>query len=600
MQVPNDYNLTEDQVKHQYQYHQLPSKTSFRIMELLPGEKSAPISYRLQIADWSRSTRFESVSYAWGDVNRKIISTCDGLNLMITNNLRDCLVAMRYTDQSRFLWVDAICIDQTNTEERGHQVSHMGDFYRRATRVVVWLGRDENDQVQRSIAAIKEIVAQCLGQEESVLRSRDELWRLIPEHLPEGLQHYDEDSLKALSWFFSRSWFSRLWVIQEVISNPNVEVLCGGSRISWDVVALAATYIWRHRHTEVYRRLVLDHSLTFNIYYMRRRFWHRHVSLPSLLNWGRFFNATESLDRVYGLMALPSFANSDLCWIADYTKSKLDLYQDVAYKCISKLGSLRILCYSQHHGDDKTFPSWVPQWDRKARYQAIDESLTKAQWKSSGNVKLSADIDMKYGVLKLTGIILDAITSFYPLSGNLDIENGQVSQDNLTFDFWERQQQQPSKYFTGESQLEAFSVVMTAGLNINRRKASETPKEFYNHFNAYLSHLLQVRGRVQGKGEPFERIKEQGESDAYQGLAQCKCRNRSFFFTQTGYMGLGPDVQTGDLVCIFFGAEVPFVLRPKSACYEFIGDAYVHGVMEGEAVGMQRPGILKKTTFEIH
>lgn len=599
-------NITENQPQLRYRYQRLPSRTSFRILELLPGEKNAPISYRLHIADWADSTQYEAVSYTWGDINQKTKTTCDGLDLMITHNLKDALVSMRRQDQSRFLWADAVCIDQTNIEERGHQVSHMGDIYRRATRVVVWLGSDENGQGRRAIAAMEEIAARCLGlsiegllKEESRLRFKDELWDLIPENMLEGLRYDDADSVQALVWFFSRPWFGRLWVIQEVVSNRSVEVLCGDNRISWDVVVLTATYV--RRHAKIYIQWNLSDTLTTNAFYMRRRYWQQQVSLPSLLNWGRSFNTTEPLDRVYGLMAMPSFIESGMGWQADYSKSKVELYKDVAYKYILNLRSLRILCYSQHQGKDKTFPSWVPQWDRQKRYEAIDESLSKGRWQSSANSKLSVNINAEYGVLELTGIIADTIASFRPLPDSMGSQRGQISQDHPIVEFWKRQhQQEPPNYFTGETQLEALSLVLAAGLNIDRRKVSEALTKFRAHFGAYLGHLLESMGQTWSTAEGLQGVKEQGDRYGYERLVRTKCHNRSLFFTRKGYMGLGPDVQGGDIVCIFFGAEVPFVIRPKDTYYELVGDAYVHGIMDGKVMEMYEAGILKEQTFEIH
>lgn len=602
-------SLSENPGRPRYQYHELPSRTAFRTLHLLHGNNDDEISFQLQIADWNILTPYEAISYAWGDVNSKTTSICDGQDFMITNNLHDGLRAMRHVNQSRCLWADAVCIDQTNFEERGRQVKHMGDIYRGATRVLVWLGRDEDGQGRRSIIAMKEIAAKCLGKsvedlsdDDSHLRDEYELWDLLPEHMLQGLDCDNEDSWKALSWFFSRPWFSRLWVIQEVVSNRNVEVLCGDSHVSWDVVALAASYVRRHADTNSHWGM----SATFveNAYYMRRRFWLEKVSLPSLLNWGRSFNATEPLDRVYGFMAMPSFATSGLCWEADYSRSKVDLYKDVAYHCISKTQSLRILYYCQHFGKDHTFPSWVPQWDRQECYKAIDDSLTKVRWNSSAGTKIACQVDLEAGVLGLGGVIVDTVISSRPLAHDMESSGGEVSRNHPCLEFLETQRHTTSLYCTGESQLEVFSLVIAAGLNTNRRKASETPRDINAHFNSYIHHLVKATGQDATRLESLLRTDEERDNNAdwrqYEALIQRQCRNRSLFFTERGYMGLGPTVQADDLVCIFFGGEVPFILRPKQSYYELIGDAYVHGIMEGEIIGKYEDGVYEKTDFGIH
>ncbi|PVH74161.1 hypothetical protein DL98DRAFT_594373 [Cadophora sp. DSE1049] len=70
----------------------------------------------------------------------------------------------------------------------------------------------------------------------------------------------------------------------------------------------------------------------------------------------------------------------------------------------------------------------------------------------------------------------------------------------------------------------------------------------------------------------------------YIGDVGLRCKGRKLFVTEKGYLGLGPmDVNPGDKVGIFAGLQVPFVLKPYSSMYQLVGEAYVDGVMDGEA-----------------
>ena len=88
---------------------------------------------------------YEALSYTWdiqGEPAHEM--ECDGATLHVYTNLHDALQALRWTDRPRVLWADAICIDQTNDEEKGEQVKMMGRIFAGASRVVVWVGeRDE-------------------------------------------------------------------------------------------------------------------------------------------------------------------------------------------------------------------------------------------------------------------------------------------------------------------------------------------------------------------------------------------------------------------------------------------------------------------------
>ena len=91
-----------------YKYKELPNDSSFRVLELLPGELDESISCRLHVADWTNPPDYEAISYAWGNSSDTFPANCDGKLLDISPNLRDGLLQMRLSDHSRFLWADAI------------------------------------------------------------------------------------------------------------------------------------------------------------------------------------------------------------------------------------------------------------------------------------------------------------------------------------------------------------------------------------------------------------------------------------------------------------------------------------------------------------
>jgi hypothetical protein len=91
-----------------YQYDALPTETSFRVLELLPGVESDPISCLLCSVYWADLPVYEAISYAWGDPKSKCPVIVDGKRLDVTVNLRTGLKHFRYHDRSRVLWVDAI------------------------------------------------------------------------------------------------------------------------------------------------------------------------------------------------------------------------------------------------------------------------------------------------------------------------------------------------------------------------------------------------------------------------------------------------------------------------------------------------------------
>jgi hypothetical protein len=102
---------------------------------------------------------FEALSYAWGSTEcySKInVGTLGKDKLPIPENLEIGLRYLRYEDKPRILWIDAICVNQQNLDERGYQVRYMSKIYAKVKRVVIWLGQ-EGDRISTAINLLKEI-----------------------------------------------------------------------------------------------------------------------------------------------------------------------------------------------------------------------------------------------------------------------------------------------------------------------------------------------------------------------------------------------------------------------------------------------------------
>src|ERR1700712_972463 len=164
-------------------------------------------------------------------------------------------------------------------------------------------------------------------------------------------------------------------------------MMCGASEISWDAVSLCASYIYSV--SSIYLNWGFKDGYYQNAYVMRNRSHHKQFNLPRLLNWGRSFNATNPLDRVYALMGMPPFTNMRP-WEADYRASTLELYRQVVERCILELDSLDILSYVQHVDKVREdFPSWIPQWNQTPSKNATNCSL-EFDWKAGGETRVSA------------------------------------------------------------------------------------------------------------------------------------------------------------------------------------------------------------------
>ncbi|KUJ08711.1 HET-domain-containing protein, partial [Mollisia scopiformis] len=114
-----------------------------RLLKILPGLEHAVIKCELEVVDLESRPRFEALSYVWGNPNPPNTIECNNQPHSVTPNLALAIRRLRMPDGTRVVWIDAICVNQEDLNERSQQVQLMREIYSQAWRVVVWLGEDE-------------------------------------------------------------------------------------------------------------------------------------------------------------------------------------------------------------------------------------------------------------------------------------------------------------------------------------------------------------------------------------------------------------------------------------------------------------------------
>jgi hypothetical protein len=167
-------------------------------------------------SDPDKSIPYKALSYNWGNIQHKPRADIprvflDGYRVNLTENLYSALWNIRRPDQDILLWVDAICINQNDTEEKGHQVKQMGDIYKRAEEVLIWLGpgHEGTDTLLESFSWIdtKATESQAMGSTED--------WTTLCGHFMS--QRWPNTSptsswpKQVLAELLRRPWFERVW-----------------------------------------------------------------------------------------------------------------------------------------------------------------------------------------------------------------------------------------------------------------------------------------------------------------------------------------------------------------------------------------------------
>ena len=213
-----------------YKYSSLLAHpNSIRLLRLLPADRpDDPI--KCQIFDYSLTTPsrtshlYECLSYVWGDVKSRSMIGIDGAELAVTKNLYVALQRLRDPSLDRILWVDAVCINQEDLDERTQQVQIMAMIYANASRVIVWLG-EEKEGSDEAMKLIREEASRMYRREknfemdEYVLDEKDDDVDPGDEALPkEAADKSDSEEATGsetrnqIMSFLRRPWFRRVWV----------------------------------------------------------------------------------------------------------------------------------------------------------------------------------------------------------------------------------------------------------------------------------------------------------------------------------------------------------------------------------------------------
>jgi hypothetical protein len=300
-------------------------RPGIRLLRLLKGEDpliECDLFQAWRDGDDIDSIPYEALSYTWGG-NEKAASVQIGSQIQnVTENLYLALQHLRYRDEDRILWVDAICIDQNNLRERGHQVNQMRNIYSQAERVLIWLGSATDDT---------DILLDSLKQLEERSRRdwsiKDKRWFETWSSLQLEMQseHWDlaYRQMEGLNSLLERPWFKRMWILQEVANASRATVCSGTKSVSARVFAI--TPLLLEVHPEPHCQAVLDIMPGWS---RESSWWSAKRDLRTLLFKFRASEAGDARDKIYALLGMSSDCQDGCGLLADYTKNLSQVVHD--------------------------------------------------------------------------------------------------------------------------------------------------------------------------------------------------------------------------------------------------------------------------------
>ena len=194
----------------EYQYDTLPAGQFIRMLTLYPGTLDDPLEGKLELFDINSCETYESLSYVWGEQERRHEIICTGQRLLLTTSIHDALRRLRKLDRPRRLWADQICINQADKAERSQQVQFMNHIYNSAKHVLVWLGPDNPPMAKRAFKLVHELQERFQDEKECEKFQIDHTDRL---------EERSEDAWIPLMKVTHLPWVS----LAEAVSSPRNE-----------------------------------------------------------------------------------------------------------------------------------------------------------------------------------------------------------------------------------------------------------------------------------------------------------------------------------------------------------------------------------------
>ncbi|KAI8623732.1 heterokaryon incompatibility protein-domain-containing protein [Xylariaceae sp. FL1651] len=648
-----------------FKHRPLQESREIRVIDLLPGSGEDKICCSMQHTQLgSFECPFEALSYTWGDPKSIAMICIDDAPFPVRDNLRAALWHLRRPDRPRTLWIDALCINQQDNEEKSFQVQLMSSIYAAATTVIVWLGTSADDSdiamdfLSGDISASdekSETISSVAGNGIDALGSDI---RQLSIGSKEGASRAHHDATKedriweAVRNLASRPYWSRAWVLQEVaVAKTDPILVCGHRTAAWKSLSTERFSTQGVRFTflspENVARIRTGYR-TAAIFMVRDEYRKRSggIDLDRLLMLTLTFEATDPVDKIFALVGL-STDSTKRAVLPDYSKSPAQVYTEAARYLINMSGNMNSLCCNTNSPrmTGLAMPSWVPDWTLRATrpksifnpglYWAADRSKASVRFVNDArNLQavgvLVDEIDAMTGVLELNDLKTDlqAIQELILYNIESRVESGWVKSSINNFkctlrldpdprnsdQFWRTMlldrifDRDNSKYRSPAPAWMAsrFDYFMYPSHDPDRRLHSALQWDSFQLDWPKLSDdspqaTIPETFRPDLRHDPAERSK--AYTEPLTELIGMQMQGRQFFVTRQGRMGMfspGADLlERGDKVVVLLGSDMPFILRDHShskgkdpdtvpeSCQRglhFMGEAYVYGLMRGEAV----------------
>ncbi|KAL8648166.1 MAG: hypothetical protein Q9210_005147 [Variospora velana] len=602
---------------------------SFKLLNILPTDTQTcrnsterpTVKCELLQEYLFHAPKYEALSYTWGStiqdcqVEIRFIPFASGNpdkrpvanteTVYVTKHLHAALLELQQPAVPRLVWIDQLCIDQANLQERNEQVSIMADIYRRAERTVVWLGETTmlDDDRRAIVNATERMNFRPIEREWSEPRDQDIIKDLIGFKAEGESSELGRRRRQVLADALNRPWFTRAWVFQEVVVAKSGIVLYGSLEMDMDIfinlldgvcefdfqdVGAAKSMM---RSSKGYRPMFAIREARFE---SRNGFSSAYKGKFLSTVWQAMGNvdATNPRDKVYAFLAFSDLeAESQIS--PSYELPIRSVYADATLKSIRSLRSLDALELALKGSDLSTdLPSWVPDFSRPLpSFPFMTHNVGGSNFRASRKIPCP-DLTrpgLDRHALAVQGSIISTVSSICPVSFPT-FDPSQTLHESLKLD-------EIASWVVSHTDPPHDRTTIVRTLLAEGAAADDTPNnEDYDSTKALQvyqdgSTLLEAyrAGHVPAPNHVSDTPSVRALKVQYRYYSWMKrvseiVVRKRVFVTEDGDLGLAYEaIREGDKVCVLLGSRTPTVLREvEDGQWRFVAQCYLNGWMRGE------------------
>ncbi|KAI0189449.1 heterokaryon incompatibility protein-domain-containing protein [Astrocystis sublimbata] len=609
--------MDSDDESRPFQYEALATEESLRLLRVDQGDiKTGVLSCTLFHIDRyhpPKGVSWTALSYRWGDEHDLIpmrlrskvkkssnMASTTGAEFLAPHSTVDMILQLYHSDRiaGKWIWVDYLCLNQRDLIEKGAQVGRIGTVFELSEETVAYMG-PETSSTSMGVEIMKalSVLFKQLDEQHGDANTFTTTQEFVLEATGTSL---DSPKWAALSELLSSPWFGRVWVIQEAVLPRSLVFVWGTYALTWHQLASLmrsdSSYVFNWLAPSV--RNVTALATLDNIHQLRgnraKRAKDSECGLQTAVILSNKATSSDPRDRIYGLLGLLYGPNSDISIDPNYEPSNTvaNVFTDATRKWTLQTGSLDLLYYAGIGllREIKELPSWVPDYTQRVRYTPeqhlragmgsyIQVDPEPLGFLGTDLVVLAFEADT---VTRVMSYIEPESSRSYRTTNEFILNYGPTYLENAI-----RFVLQSNSAPWSERLLNCF--VRTLTMNTGRDGASgleEVPlPDIYDDVFAEMS-VVQDLGIIKGSPMPKPEI------------TALHCQS---FVTSTLWyventictlarneMALVPQgTSPGDVIAVFPGARLPFVLRPSpeprlgKKAFQLVGWCYVHKLDEG-------------------